>query len=105
MKRLSFLLIAATTLAAFGYSDKGGLITMTTSAETVSFMLQGSEIATVDWGDGSEIETKKLVGRVWFKRAYSDTVPRTITIIGENITELYCGESCLGLKYVDLFSG
>jgi len=96
MEKLSFLIIAATMIAAIGYSNTvDGIITMTTSAERASFQLKGSGTAIVDWGDGSEKQTAELElidEYGWTQRishTYSDTIPRTITITGENITGLY----------------
>jgi len=86
-------------LVAFGYGDEGGTITMTTTSREVRFELKGSGTTTVDWGDGSEIKTVDFkdaneYGWVrWVHHKYSDTTPRTITIIGKNITGLNCTSS------------
>ena len=99
MRRANSFLIAAmvlTTLGCGGVKDIDGIITMTTSANNISFWLKGSGTATVDWGDGSEKKTVKIVftnddelpPRI--SRRYSDKTPRTITITGKNITGLVC---------------
>ena len=85
-------------IAAMGCGSKvraetAGVITMTTSGESVSyFALWGSGTATIDWGDGSNVETGELSNdeRTEFGREFSDTNPKTITITGANITGLYC---------------
>ena len=96
MKILSFfILISITMFSAWGNSGESGIITMTTSAECFSFWLIGSGVAIVDWGDGSKKDTVKLVladeyRRSWVRRTDLDTIPRTITITGKNITGLDC---------------
>ena len=95
MKILSFFIIAATMLAASENSDECGIITMTTSAECISFRLRGSGIALVDWGDGSEKDTVELeiadeYGWTWTTRQDLNPIPRAITISGKNITGLNC---------------
>ena len=100
MKILSFFIIAATTLAVFGNSGADGIITMTTNSHCIKFEFTGSGYAIVDWGDGSkkdtvllkavELEWAKDKGWAQISRLDFDTIPRTITITGENITGLIC---------------
>ena len=68
-----------------------GEITMTTSGKEISFDLDGTGTITLDWGDGSPARKLEFVdwrGALTFSRQYPDEAPRTITIIGSNITNL-----------------
>ena len=117
MNRKILVLAAAAVLAAFVLScnkddDKNngnGTITMTTSKEgEVNFRLAGSGTITIDWKDGSEIETHTL--QEWenqwnknrFSHNYSNSLTRTITVKGENITHLDCGMISISLTNLDV---
>jgi len=80
---------------------------------TVRIELAGSGTASIEWGDGSEIETVTLSKtRSPKTHNYSDNVIRDITIFGENITE-FKGNLCeltsldvsknVKLKYLSCF--
>ena len=99
MKKVHIFLTVAVMIATMGCgggrkAGADGVMTLTTSAETVSIELMGSGKITVDWGDGSELETVELVyddeGVFWLTRGFLGTSPRTITITGKNITGLNC---------------
>jgi len=75
------------------------IMTMTTFAESgnVTILLAGSGTATIDWGDGTEIETYTLQtysDELWYinenryRHDYSGASSHTITITGKNITHL-----------------
>jgi len=68
---------------------------MTTAAREVRIGLAGTGTATIDWGDGSEAETKEIVqgGRSGFSREFSDGSSRTITITGDSITLFNCSNN------------
>ena len=73
--------------------EKGviGEITMTTSANYITFELGGTGTITIDWGDGSsagKLEFLDRRGHLTFSRAFNDKQPRTITITGRNMTNL-----------------
>ena len=70
-------------------------MTMTTSASRVHFTLNGNEKATIHWGDGKKEEQILRAGAgisdFYFSHDYSGSVTsHTITIIGDNITNLDC---------------
>jgi Leucine-rich repeat (LRR) protein len=84
--------------------------TMETEIGKVIIFLAGSGTIAIDWGDGSAIETGKL--KVYSKddwdkhythhsdiyeygHAYTGASSRTITITGDNITNLFCGNILL----------
>ena len=72
------------------------VMTMTTSAPSIEFSLAGSGNATIDWGDGSEIETFSISEeQIWILRDFLYRDRRTITITGSNITLLDCSENAL----------
>ena len=75
---------------------------------TVTIVMAGTGDFTIDWGDGSEIETHtfgEFDRHIWshyhifddysYRHSYSCSTPRTITITGENITRLICGNNQL----------
>ena len=110
MKRVFFLVLAATLVMIVGCKkdndDKGVVMTMATSISgEMTFYMVGSEsgIITIDWGDGSAIETHTLgeYGDDWhspqytYSHDYSGTFTRTVTITGENITRLECSNNQL----------
>ena len=95
MKRLSIFLIAASILAAFGFSSRSDerVMTMTTGAREVSFELWGSGFAVIDWGNGRTQTTQVLNQWIRFRHEYSDTIPRTITITGADVTGFDCEDN------------
>ena len=88
-------LTAIATLVAISGCKKESTkkMTMTTTASEVSFVLDGTDEATINWGDGKS-ETVRLRG-LWrlhpshyqtnVKHSYSGTSTHTITISGQNI--------------------
>jgi len=68
-------------------------MTMTTrKVGEVSIGLGGSGTATIDWGNGTDVETITLsANNIYeFIHNYSDTIVRNISITGKNITALQC---------------
>ena len=82
-----------------------GVMTMTTVSDWVSISIGGSGTVTIDWGDGSEVETGELIptpdgfppelNASWYQRLYPDASARNITIIGEDITFFACYQNQL----------
>jgi len=70
--------------------DKKDEVTMTTLGGSVYIFVDGIGTVSVNWGDGSEIETRKFVycelehNQVRFIHKYPAGVAHTITITGEN---------------------
>ena len=75
-------------------------MTMTTeSAVTVNFQIGGTGKMTINWGDGSEIETHHLLPSSYedfwgntdnrYSRRYAKASTCTITITGDNVTHFY----------------
>jgi len=69
-------------------------MTMTFQSDRFDFFLDGEGPVTIDWGDGSEVETRELdpydvLLRV-ISRKYTVSALRTVTVTGENITHLIC---------------
>lgn len=69
----------------------GITITLNTK-DKVKFSLGGSNAATIDWGDGSPVETVKQLTEATdkFEHIYAQPAEYTIKITGENITSLTC---------------
>ena len=68
-------------------------MTMTTAKEgEVIIWLDGTVTADIDWGDGTPIETVTLPYHSAIYHTYFIDTPRTITIIGDNVTKLICGQ-------------
>ena len=66
-------------------------ITMTVTPKgEVQIMLDGSQTATIDWGDGSPVETVTLGSTPWHEHHYAKKTEYTMHITGENITDLGC---------------
>ena len=101
-------MLVAVMIAALGCGggsnpDADGVMTMTTASERVSFSIGGSGTVTIDWGDGSEVETGELIpvpdgfppelNANWYEREYSNAYARTITITGADITFLACHQN------------
>jgi len=96
-----------------GSSSGGGKssykIKMITEQSSASFLLCGSGVATVDWGDGSEKVTLTLnecssyinylsnQGATNFRHTYPSETIRTITISGDNIMGVQCYSSITSL--------
>jgi len=103
-KTTTFIIACFTLLAVFSGCKKDkddvSIITMTTAKEgIVHIYMADSGDFTIDWGDGSEIETHTLqdYSDKWYSSSenfwihnYSNTSSRTITITGRNITHLLC---------------
>jgi len=68
------------------------IMTMTTSANSVSISMRGFGTASINWGDGTASETKTFSSNLntRFTHTYSGATTCTITIIGESITYLDC---------------
>lgn len=81
--------------------ENDGKINMTIQgANHVAFRLSGSGKATIDWGDGSEMEDVVLNenSSIEIKRSFSGTSAHTIVIDGDNILSLDCrGNNLTGL--------
>ena len=89
------VLLAAVALMGCGGGSGGGgsaKIKMTREDDGyVGFDLYGSGVATVDWGDGSEKVTLTLNEKgVRFEYSYPNATIRTISVNGDDITELRC---------------
>ena len=104
MKRVLILFLAVALLMSGCKKENyvENSITMTTvkSGEVV-FYMEGSGSVTIDWGDGSEIETHTLSAyddyypSDLYRHTYNETTDRTITITGGNITHLDCADNQL----------
>ena len=76
----------------------------------IGFHIAGQLDVTIDWGDGSPVETHELEGagsgvfndNQYYRHVYSDASSRTITITGVKITYLDCGLSQKPLKSLDV---
>ena len=72
------------------------IMTMTTASDNVKIFMMGTDELTIDWGDGSAIEThifeldERLLVSSTNSHSYSGTSSHTITITGKNITRLHC---------------
>ncbi|MDH6311666.1 hypothetical protein M2137_000425 [Parabacteroides sp. PFB2-10] len=92
MKRLFFLLFILTIVisASVPVIATGQITLHSQAADHVMIGLSGSDKATIDWGDGSPVETLPLKFSITaFKHTYSNAAQRTITING-NIRGLVC---------------
>jgi len=108
-----FVFVVTAVFMSCGNSHGKGIITMTTEADKISFIMAGSGTVTIDWGDGSEITTHTLLefygtpfdegfvpelfkgfydalNKHTYSHSYSGTFSKNITITGENITLLSC---------------
>ena len=99
MKKIVLNILTATLLmvVCIGCGGGGDRMRMTVEGSgEVSFSLNGSGMVTVDWGDGSSRIIRELDGnRTSFSRVYSGSGRRTITITGNEITELSVGNERL----------
>ncbi|MDR1841466.1 MAG: hypothetical protein LBQ86_06035 [Holophagales bacterium] len=76
----------------------------------IGFHIAGQLDVTIDWGDGSPVETRELEGagsgdfndNQYYRHVYSDASSRTITITGVKISYLDCGLSQKPLKSLDV---
>jgi len=111
MKRIKFCVIATVVVLATACNkekDDQNQMTMDTKAPNVFLHLAGSGTATIDWGDGTEIEKRilyeiddmgdwnsGLLDKYIFRHDYSKTSTHNIKITGENITHLSCSKNQL----------
>jgi len=114
MKKVFLFLVAAVVVAAF--TDAHGanatslttesVMTMTTTAQSVTVGLFGSGTAMIDWGDGSQQEIVELSDNanalpttdsdfVEVSRLFSNKNQRQITITGANIMGFDCSDNQL----------
>jgi Leucine-rich repeat (LRR) protein len=65
---------------------------MTTAPNTkeVKITLAGSGKITIDWGDGTKDSLMFSVDTEEYSHTYSNSLAHTVTIIGENISRMYC---------------
>ena len=73
-------------------------MTMTTEASEVTLYIGGTGTILINWGDGTPDEIYILSNDVYsnsYTHRYSDTSPHIITIIGENIRDLFCSNNHL----------
>ena len=68
-------------------------MTMTTEAEKVTLQMDGNGMMIIDWGDGTPEDAYMISGLTTYTHGYSSASAHTITIIGENITELWCRDN------------
>ena len=99
MKRLVLICLVITAIsvsvafASYSGGNSSAKIMMTSEKGDQRVTLMGSGTATVDWGDGSEKVTLTLnENGVAFEHTYPNATKRTITINGNNITGLRCGD-------------
>ena len=71
-------------------------MTMTTKSDDVTIGMWGSGTVIVDWGDGTDVETKILSPSLsTIKHTYSDSIVRTIIITGNYVRGLDCDNNKL----------
>jgi len=106
MKKIFFYLMAAIVLTTACNKDEDhdtgpNPMTMTTQLSNVSISLRGTETATIDWGDKTEIETYSLSesGQT-YTHVYSGSSIRNITITGNNVMSLNISEQ--GITKLDV---
>ena len=90
MKNLFIYMTAAMiAVGAAGCRKDEKQMTLTTEMKgEVKLYMRGSDSFTIDWDDGSKIETHTLnTDTIFFYHSYSDAVSRNIIITGENITD------------------
>jgi hypothetical protein len=67
---------------------------MTQILGNVTVELAGTGIIAIDWGDGTESTTVSLSENTSaYTHGYRDAVQRTVTITGDHITHLHCGNN------------
>ena len=102
MNRIFFYMMAAVVLTTACKKDKD-IPKMTMCSQKMGVLniyLAGTSKITIDWGDGSKIETHSLSAFVTvlddkyrYSHHYGSASARTITITGENITHFDCREN------------
>jgi Leucine-rich repeat (LRR) protein len=77
-------------------------MTITTGSDydNVLLYVSGKRTFTINWGDGSIIETNSSAGNGFF-HSYSDRSSKTITIIGGNVSSLSSQSNIIGLDLSD----
>jgi len=70
-------------------------LTKGTNYDNVSLLVSGRGTFTIDWGDGSTIDTDSSHGSL-FVHSYSDRSSKTINIIGGNVSTLSCESDIIG---------
>jgi len=104
MKKIKILLSGLTVFGLMtGCGGSGGSNTNVDASEIsmiltpmenkegkVKFSLGGSDAATIDWGDGSPVDSITLGRGRDFEHSYTQLSEYTIKITGENITDLFC---------------
>jgi len=104
MKKILLNILAGVLITTVFTTCGSGSCRITMTAESdgvITFLLAGSGVVTVDWGDGSEkVRLTLNENGVEFVHKYSVASIRTITIIGDNIVELDC--SGIGLTNLDV---
>ena len=73
--------------------DASKKMTMTTTASEVTLLMNGTGKITIDWGDGTPIETYTL-GNI-YTYSYASAIAHTITITSENVWGLDCSNNQL----------
>ena len=84
--------------------DEAHGITMTLKVkDQVKFSLGGSLTATVDWGDGSPVETLTLTSNAEkYAHRYDKPAEYTVQITGENITTFDGSDNGFGMTNIEL---
>jgi len=104
MKKKFFLFALFTSVALFAATPVGasGQVTLNIQyAGKAIIGLSGTGQATIDWGDGTRVETYTLQFAITpFSHNYSNATPRTVTITGENIRGLVCQN--MGITNLDV---
>ena len=101
MKRFSILVVLTIMIFAGCNEANAQQMTMTTAKEGLVFIaLAGTGTAIVDWGYGTQNDTVVIISSnenfpTVFRHEYIVSTPRTITIIGNNITHFSCDHNYL----------
>jgi hypothetical protein len=97
MKKSFFYTIATAVLLTACHNEKDSpQITLTVAKQQVELNMQALGKLCIDWGDGTKDSVFKFQSYMSdYCHKYSDTSPHTITIIGKNITYLWCNENQL----------
>ena len=85
--------------------EPDGIITMTTKASKVSFIVAGAKDVTIDWGDGKKSNENDAIldgisEWLYFNHDYSAGTTAFNIVITGNVTLLYCGGN--GLTALDV---
>ena len=81
-------------------------MSMTTESNKITIYMAGSGVFSINWGDGTKSETRTLfvhneddwnldIHKYSYSHDYSGISSRYITIVGVNITHLFCSDSQL----------